>query len=310
MSQVVDYIRNMDIRKVAAVIGFMMFFEQGIVDGKIILGGVPSAWMDIIKIWCNNFVYLNAFILVGHPLTAAKWPEPPAITTAVKAAVAIFAVLLASLIFAMSPAMAQSSRITGTAATRKAPAKPALCDPLNLLPGCKNPDGSTAPANAVDPLTFLRQFSYTDLNNALTDANAQTPPNKTSASCWAYLLTLVPAPAPAASSTGTNPTATPSTDPSTSTAATSLLPTTPGIASAIQKALDDQQLLVTWLSPGGGLEQLNLACAPLVNMVNARLLTGGTVTAAAAAALTNPATAPLIAGLGTLLTGVIALAPK
>ena len=87
-------------------------------------------------------------------------------------------------------------------------------------------------------------------------------------------------------------------------------PAVPGAASAIQKALDDQQLIVTWLSPGGGLEQLNLACAPLVNMINARLLTGGTITAAAAAAVANPATAPLIAGLGTLLTGVVALVPK
>jgi hypothetical protein len=81
----------------------------------------------------------------------------------------------------------------------------------------------------------------------------------------------------------------------------------PGIASAIQKALDDQQLVVTWLSPGGGLEQLNLACAPLVNMLTVRLAAGGAVTAAAAAAMTNPATAPIIAGVQTILTGAIAI---
>lgn len=287
MSQVISYIRNLDIAKVAAAIGFMMFFEQGIVDGKIVLAGVPPAWMDVIKIWCNNFVYLNAFILVGHPLTAVKWPQPPA---QVKAAVAVFAVLLASLVLAL-PAMAANNGVP----TKTAPPRPALCDPLNLIPGCKNPDGSTAPKNAIDPLTFLRQFSNTDLKNALDDANGQNPPNKTSAQCWSYLLTLVPAPA-----------TTPATAPDP---ATSLLPTAPGIASIIQKALDDQQLLVTWLSPGGGLEALNLACAPLVNMINARLLTGAGITAAGAAAIANPATGPLIAGVQAMLTGVIALAP-
>jgi len=45
-------------------------------------------------------------------------------------------------------------------------------------------------------------------------------------------------------------------------------------------------------------------------MLNAKLLVGGAGTAAIAAAVTNPATAPLIAGVGTLLTGVIALVPK
>jgi hypothetical protein len=178
------------------------------------------------------------------------------------------------------------------------------------------PAQKTAPATPVaasqqmvDPLTFLRQFSYNDVNNALQDANSQNPPNQTAAQCWAFLLTLLPAPAaaPTVAPTTKTPPATPA---ATLPTPASLLPAVPGVASAIQKALDDEQLLLMWLSPNGGLAQLNLACAPLVNMLNAKLLVGGAGTAAIAAAVTNPATAPLIAGVGTLLTGVIALVPK
>lgn len=103
MQKVTDYIQSMDIRKVAFIIGFLTMLEQGIVDGKVVLAGVPELWMPAIKAWCSNFIYLNGLILMGHTATAAKWPEPP---PAVVKAVTIFAVLITALIFAM-PAMAQ-----------------------------------------------------------------------------------------------------------------------------------------------------------------------------------------------------------
>lgn len=174
------------------------------------------------------------------------------------------------------------------------------------LPQIASPVPIPSPQKLVDPLTFLRQFSYTDVNNALEKANAASPPNKTSAQCWAYLLTLLPAPAVPATATTPAIPATPGALPTPA----SLLPAVPGIASAIEAALDDEQILLTWLSPNGGLAQLNMACAPLVNMLNAKLLVGGTLTAAGAAAVANPATAPIIAGVQTLLTGAIALVPK
>jgi hypothetical protein len=259
-----------------------------------------------------------AVVTIGVLCNIATWILKTFFTSTVHAAslpkvvMFIVGIILCSLMLGLPAAMAANSGLP----VKKAPSQGGLSISLpcigssNIPLGCTPIGGGSAPTKVstetVDPLTFLRQFGYKDLNNALLDANGQTPPNKTTAQCWTYLLTLVPEPAAAApAASGDAPAATPAaTNP-----ATSLLPAVPGIASIIQKALDDQQILVTWLSPGGGLEQLNLACAPAVNMVNARLLTGGAVGAAAAAALSNPATAPLIAGLQAMFAGIIAL-PK
>lgn len=313
------FLVDIDVRKVTAVISILVVLELAISQGTISLtDAIPASWIPVVVAWSKILAVVGSAITGTHNVAALFSPrgDSPSLSSnpAVKALM-ILAVLLASLIFAV-PAMAANN---GPVPVKKpllssnitvSTARPVFCDPLNLIPGCKNPDGSTAPKNALDPLDFLRQFSNKDLANALADANGQNPPNATSAQCWTYLLTLVPAPTPApAPSTGTADPSAPATPAPAPDPATSLLPATLGVASAIQKALDDQQLLVTWLSPGGGLEKLNLACAPLVNMVNARLLSGAGITAAAGAALTNPATAPLIVGLQTLLTGVIALAP-
>jgi len=306
-SGVLAWIRSLDIRKVATAIVVLGALEHGIVVGEVPLAdAVPASWIPHIVAWCKIFVWLNPFLLASHSFTALKWPQPKAPGGFNAVALILFAIVGASLLWS-PPAFAASRKpLPQARPTLSLPSLPCI-GVTNLPLGCTpNTAAVAAPgaANAVDPLTFLRQFSYADVQNALNDANGQTPPNKTSAQCWAFLLTLIPPPAaPASAAPGSAPA-------QTANPATALLPTTPGIASAIQKALDDQQLLLTWFSPNGGLAQLNLACAPLVNLLNVQLATGGGLTAAAAAALTNPATAPIVAGVQALLTGAIAIIPK
>lgn len=105
-----------------------------------------------------------------------------------------------------------------------------------------------------DPLSLLRQFNASDLQAALDDANAQNPPDKTSAQCYSALLTIVNSPL-------SNP-----------------LPSQLGLFLALQKARDAQAFLSNLQSPNGPLASLNIACAPLIMNVNATLLQLGVVT--------------------------------
>src|SRR6185437_1864512 len=200
---VLDWIRNLDIRKVATAIVVLGALEHGIIVGEVPLAGaVPADWIPHIVAWCKIFVWLNPFLLAGHSFTALKWPTPGVLGRF--NAKAIFAWL------AIGAAVAFLHPGEALAAKKAVPlpqTRPLACDPLNLIPGCQQPNGQPAPAGGVDPLTFLRQFSYADVQNALNDANGQTPPNKTGAQCWAYLLTLLPA--PAAPATGTPATTAP-----------------------------------------------------------------------------------------------------
>jgi len=202
-----------------------------------------------------------------HPGQADK-PLPP--LGGVKALLAFLVVAIA-VAFAVSlpvPARAQQQITFKKIGIAPAPAKPAA-----------------AAQKMLDPLSWLRQFSATDLQAALDDANAQTPPNITSIPCWTFLLGIVKA---------------------SPSSASSLVPGTSGVASAIQKALDDQLLLANWLTPNGTLDQLNVACAPLINKINATFIAGGTALVGAIA--TGPAgTATILAGLQTMLTGATAL---
>jgi hypothetical protein len=91
-----------------------------------------------------------------------------------------------------------------------------------------------------NPIAVLQALSVADLQAALDDAKAQTPPTTISINCWTALLALAQSPT-------VNP-----------------LPTQPGIFLAIQKALDAKQLLANIQSPNGPLASLNIACAPLV----------------------------------------------
>lgn len=182
---------------------------------------------------------------------------------------ALFASLLAML---ATPALAQSSRINSvplpTPKPASAPATPA-----------KAPTKKT-----LDPLAFLRQiqgFAVDDLNNAITEATANN--NKITRPCWQFLL-------PLAQGTSTN----------------NPLPDQFGVATAVETAFDDQQIIANWLVPNGTLDQLTIACAPMVTKANATFIAGGAAIATAIAG--GPGTSgALLSGLTLLLSGQTAL---
>lgn len=91
-----------------------------------------------------------------------------------------------------------------------------------------------------NPVLVIQQFSVADLQAALADAQAQTPPDATSAACYTALIPIV-------QSNLANP-----------------LPQGPGIFQALQKIRDAKALLANLQSPTGPLAGLNTACAPLI----------------------------------------------
>lgn len=91
-----------------------------------------------------------------------------------------------------------------------------------------------------DPLLLIQQFTLTDLQAALADAQAQAPPDTTAASCYQALITIV-------QSQSAQPGGLPS-----------------GLFSGFQKARDTAALLANLQSPNGPLSSLNVACAPLI----------------------------------------------
>ncbi len=120
---------------------------------------------------------------------------------------------------------------------------------------------------------------------AVTATNPNLAVDIVTAPCWAFLLKLVQA-SPSAS----------------------LIQTTPGIASGIQKVFDDEALLLTWFNPGGTFDQFGVACAPMINKINVQVVTGGASIGTAIAGGPGASTA-LLTGLQTILGGAIAL-PK
>lgn len=147
------------------------------------------------------------------------------------------------------------------------PAKPAVKQPL------------TAASAQQNPIALLQQFSVADLQAALADANAQTPPDTTAAPCYTALIAIVQSPI-------ANP-----------------LPAGPGVFQALQKARDAKANLAAILSPTGPLQGLNIACAPLVMSVNNTLLALGVTTGLVVG--TGGLAVPALPGLA----GILALLP-
>ena len=134
----------------------------------------------------------------------------------------------------------------------------------------------TATQVQTNPLLLLQQFSVADLQAALADAQAQTPPDATSIPCYTELLALVNSPI------------------------NSPLPNSPGLFLALQKARDIKAFLANLQSPTGPLSSLNIACAPLMMDVNATLLALGVGTGIVAG--TGGLALPALPAFGGLLT--------
>ena len=108
---------------------------------------------------------------------------------------------------------------------------------------------TAAAANPLAVLQGLAQFTITDLQAALADANAQTPPDTTAAMCYTELLTVL-----------------------NGNSSLNLLPTELGAFEILQKARDLQSLTANLQSNNGPLSMLNVACAPLVISVQNTLI--------------------------------------
>lgn len=134
----------------------------------------------------------------------------------------------------------------------------------------------------TNPLLLIQQFSVTDLNAAIADAQAQTPPDAVAAGCYQAILTVVNSPA-------SNP-----------------LPAGVGVFQAIQKARDAKALLANLQSPTGPLATINNACAPIIlDAQNTLVMLGVT-----AGLVDNPAGATAtLAGLPAVIAAFLAL-PK
>jgi hypothetical protein len=271
---------DIDVRKVTAVISILVVLELAIAQGTISLtDAIPASWIPVVVAWSKILAVVGSAITGTHNVAALFSPraDGPSLGqgAAVKALV-MLAVLLASLIFA-PPAMAQSR-----------PVLPPLANPFKLpsvapKPAVAKASPAASSAQTLDPLAWLRQFSTDDVAYALKDAQAQN--DLTTIPCWTFLQTLL----------GANPSA-------------SLLPNQLGLATGIQKIFDDETLLANWLVPNGTLDQLNLACDPMINKLKMQGVAGGAALATAIAA--GPAGIPaLLSGLGAILTGATALAP-
>jgi hypothetical protein len=119
-------------------------------------------------------------------------------------------------------------------------ADPAMADnlPKRAAPPTA-PGKQSLTANDIqqNPLVLLDQLAITDLQNALADANAQTPPDTAAANCYTALLALKASPAFSAPPAGS------------------------GVFYGIQKGRDLEAQIATLASPNGPLAQLNNACA-------------------------------------------------
>lgn len=104
-----------------------------------------------------------------------------------------------------------------------------------------------------NPASVLQAFTLADLQAALADAQAQTPPDIIAANCYQALIVVVQSPA-------INP-----------------LPSGPGAFQLFQKARDIKNVVAALQSNQGPLTALNVACAPLVIDVQATLIRLGVI---------------------------------
>jgi hypothetical protein len=98
----------------------------------------------------------------------------------------------------------------------------------------------TAAAAQKNPVAVLQAFSVSDLQAALADAQAQTPPDTTAANCYQALITVIQ-----------NPVANP-------------LPAGPGLFQLLQKARDAKNWISQLQANNGPLSAVNAGCAPLI----------------------------------------------
>ncbi len=165
------------------------------------------------------------------------------------------------------------------ALTCAAPAK-AANKPLVRRPAAIVSTKPTVTQAQQNPLIIVRQFTIADLQTALADAQAQTPPDTVAVNCYTALIPFV-------QSQAQNP-----------------LPAGAGVFQALQKARDAKAYLANIQSPTGPLASLNIACAPLVLDVQNTLVTLGV----SVGVIANPAgAAAAVSGLPAAVAAFLGL---
>ena len=195
---------------------------------------------------------------------------------------ALIALCIAAGALTFLPHVAHAGVRHGRTATRNVPLPKPRPNKLDNLWDSVKPGKPTVPQVQQNPLLVLQQFTVADLQAALKDAQSQTPPDTTAATCYGALIPFV-------QSQVQNP-----------------LPQGAGVFQALQKARDAKAYLANIQSPTGPLAGLNQACAPLVLDVQNTLLTLGI----SVGVIANPATAPAtLAGLPAAIAAFLNL-PK
>jgi hypothetical protein len=104
-------------------------------------------------------------------------------------------IIIAALVLAAAPAAAQQKRAAPAGErTLAAAARPPLCDPLNLIPGCRNADGSINPAaGGANPFDHLTEDMLKKILVDVTYAKAlaKAAGNDVTLPCWTAWVDLV-----------------------------------------------------------------------------------------------------------------------
>ncbi len=315
---ILDWIRNIDIAKVAKVLGYLTAIEALIAHGDINLAGMSPATTDLVKTWCGNFVIINQAILVGHIGMAVKWPKP-AMPNISSAAIVLLALMAAALAWPLpahaglfDPAGAPAVHAVAKKHVRHVHRIAAIPLPklrplfdAATLPVPKAASASAAKLSATqvqqNPLVLLENIATSDLQAALADAQAQTCPataanatpqpcpDTVAANCYQALLNLKNNPALALPSGQVI-----------------------GAFTAIQKGRDLKAMLANLASPTGPLANLNAACAAWTQDNVATLIAvGGAVglVALPAGGATAAATGA-VAAFNAQILGFLAAIPK
>jgi hypothetical protein len=181
---------------------------------------------------------INGVLHMIPSQTNTQFPLGPTVSAAAKVA-ALFLAVSVSLLLLSPPAQAQAPKKTTVAAAK------------------------------TNPVLAIQTFTVADLQAALTDAQAQTPPDATAAACYSALIPIV-------QSGVANP-----------------LPKGLGAFQALQKARDFKAMLANLQSPNGPLAALNTACAPLIVDTQTTLIQLGIIGGGVVA--TAPLALPLLA---------------
>ena len=72
-----NFIRSIDIRKVAVGLSILAAVAHGVISGEFSLDHlVPTSWDDAIKAWCGVYLFIFPLLIGAHSYTAAPWVKP------------------------------------------------------------------------------------------------------------------------------------------------------------------------------------------------------------------------------------------